>query len=291
MNTRLVSTHGFGVAEASETVYELESLLKGLPQIEIQVSHKFADGLYYREILIPKGSAMTGRVHKFSDMNVVFYGDMDILMEDGTMKRVVGPASFPGKAGVKQFGVANEDTLWATVHRTDLTDLEEIESALFEDEDSMFNFKTGEVTPEALARVDYSRVLKEFEISHEQARMETEFTEDLCWIDLDALGLEVANSQIQGFGLFAKRAFLPGEAICPATVDGKRTQAGRSTNHSPSPNAIPELDSADDIHFVASEHIAEGQEILTDYRRTLALRGRSVNQEVAPCLQQLPLQQ
>jgi len=276
MNTRLVSTCGYGVAEARDIVYALEDRLKQCPQVEVQTTHRFADGLYYREILIPKGSGITGRIHKQADMNVVYYGEMDVLQEDGTMKRVVGPCSFTGKPGLKQVGYAHEDTLWATIHHTHLTDLDQIQAELFEEEDSMFDFKTGEVTPEALARVDYSRVLKEFEISHEQARFETEITDDLCWIDLDALGLEVANSTIQGFGLFARQNFNPGDVLCPATVDGKRTQAGRSTNHSPSPNAVPEMDGKEDIHFVASERIYAGQEILTDYRRTLTLRGRAV---------------
>jgi hypothetical protein len=147
-----VQTSGFGVAEPSpekirEMVYALEASLKGLPQTELPLTHKFADGLYYREILIPKGCWLTGRVHKQADMNIVYYGDIEVLVEDGTFKRVVGPCSFSGRAGLKQFGIASEDTLWATVHHTHLTDLDEIEKELFEDEESTFDFKTGEVLP------------------------------------------------------------------------------------------------------------------------------------------------
>lgn len=148
MITHLVSQSGIGAVErtpeeAREVVYGLEEHLKQFPQREIDVTHKFSDGLYYREILIPEGSAMTGRVHKQNDMNIVFYGTVDILTETGDMKRVVGPCSFTGKAGVKQFGIAVEDTLWATVHHTHLTDLDAIEKELFEDEDPMVDFKTG----------------------------------------------------------------------------------------------------------------------------------------------------
>ena len=150
-----VSISGFGVEEHSPEevralVYALEDRLKQFPQTELPLTHKFADGLYYREILIPKGCALAGRLHRQADMNIVYYGDVEVLTEFGH-KRVIGPCSFPGKAGIKQFGIAHEDTLWATVHHTHLTDLDEIETALFEDEESMFDFKTGQVRQEVLA--------------------------------------------------------------------------------------------------------------------------------------------
>ena len=154
MITHQVETSGFGAVDHSpeeirELVYAIENQIKQFPQIEISVTHKFSDGLYYREILIPKGCRLAGRLHKQSDMNVVYYGDIDILTEFG-FKRVTGQCSFPGKAGIKQVGIAYEDTLWATIHHTHLTDLKEIEAALFEDEDSEFDFITGQVTQEVL---------------------------------------------------------------------------------------------------------------------------------------------
>lgn len=127
--------------------FYLEDKTKGLDQIELSIKHKFAHGLYYREIFIPRGTVMSGRVHKFDDMNVIYFGDMEIISESG-VRRVTGPASFTGRAGVKQWGHAMADTLWATIHATDLTDLAEIEKALFEDEEHRFDFVTGkEVQP------------------------------------------------------------------------------------------------------------------------------------------------
>ena len=149
-----VDESGFGVKEHSPEdvralVYALEGELKRLPQVEISIEHEFAFGLYTRKIFIPAGHALTGRLHKQDDFQIVFSGDISILTENG-MKRFIGPATFTSKAGVKPFAYAHSDTHYATVHHTHLTDLEEIEKELFEDEASMFDFVSGKVLQEAL---------------------------------------------------------------------------------------------------------------------------------------------
>lgn len=288
-----IETACFGVKDRTpeETrgfIYDLENLIKQAPQIEIPVVHKFADGLYYREILIPKGTVMTGRIHKQNDLNIVYYGDMEVLTENG-LRWVIGAESFPGKAGIKQFGIAHEDTLWATVHHTHLTDLDELEKELFEDEESLFDFKTGEVSQAALAREDFKKVLREAGISPEQARAETEITSDLHPMSMAPYGVIIKESNIQGLGAFVTRKVESDGPICYASVDGKRTQAGRYTNHSHDPNAYPLMGENGDIIFMAKRGISIGEEITIDYRETLALRGRFLGlngmQEVVKCRQ------
>jgi hypothetical protein len=155
MITSLVSSSGYGVDEFTqeelrEIVYSGEEWLRDRPQVELPVEHYFADGLYMRKILIPKGVALTGRIHKQNDLQILFYGDIEILTEHG-LKRFTGNASFTSKAGVKPFALAHEDTLWATVHHTHLTDLDEIERELFsQDESPEFDFATGKVIQEVL---------------------------------------------------------------------------------------------------------------------------------------------
>jgi hypothetical protein len=155
MTGEVVSRDGFGANSfspelARELVYEMEDVLRSVPQAIVEVEHVFSDGLYSRTILIPAGHAMTGRKHRHDDLNVIAYGDISVLVEDGTMRRITGPARFTGKAGVKQLGISHADTLWTTVHATTLTDLAAIEAELFEDEKSMFDFASGELRKEEL---------------------------------------------------------------------------------------------------------------------------------------------
>ena len=150
-----VATTGYGVIdldpeEAKNFIMAGETMMKKMPQVDMETEHIISGGLYMRKLLVPKGTALTGRIHKFDDIKIVFYGDISVLTEDGQFKRVVGHATFPGKAGVKPFALAHEDTLWATVHRVHFDNLKDIEAELFEEEDHMFDFETGKVLPEVL---------------------------------------------------------------------------------------------------------------------------------------------
>src|ERR1035437_3971231 len=45
-------------------IYSAERFLATLPQTEVEPKHVFADGIYSRELLIPAGNWITGKVHK-----------------------------------------------------------------------------------------------------------------------------------------------------------------------------------------------------------------------------------
>jgi hypothetical protein len=155
MITHFVSVHGHGVTEhtveaARKCIYTMEKVLLSGEQIELPIQHEFAFGIYLRKIYIPKGIALTGRVHKQDDLQIVFSGDISIATENG-LTRFSGFNTFTSKAGIKPFAFAHEDTWYATAHHTHLTDLSEIEKELFEDEpDVQFDFATGSLKQEAL---------------------------------------------------------------------------------------------------------------------------------------------
>lgn len=112
-----------------ETIQRFEQCLRKLPQLEIATTHHFADGLYGREILIPAGCTLTGKVHKGEHLNFLMQGDITVWTEDG-MKRLQAPAVIVSKPGTKRVGHAHTDTIWVTVHATHETDLERLESEL-----------------------------------------------------------------------------------------------------------------------------------------------------------------
>jgi hypothetical protein len=150
MMTHHMGTIGYGAIEETsdllrKVVYTAEEAILGREQVLVPVVHKFAHGIYIREIFLKKGYALTGRIHKQDDYQIVYFGDISILTENG-LKRFTGPNGFTSKAGVKPYAFAHEDTLFSTAHHTHLTDLEEIERELFEDEPQrLLDFKTGEL--------------------------------------------------------------------------------------------------------------------------------------------------
>lgn len=102
-------------------IYRMEDYLLTLPQVEIPVKHYVNNGIYYREITIPKGVFMTGSMYEGAHIHFVIRGDMTVMTEDG-LKRVTGAQTFVSPPGVKRAGFAHEETVWAGVIRTDETD-------------------------------------------------------------------------------------------------------------------------------------------------------------------------
>jgi quercetin dioxygenase-like cupin family protein len=107
----------------------LDAVLAQLPQTEMPVTHRFSRGVYARELFIPKGTVLTGRIHKYSQINILLRGDISVLTEDG-IKRIQAPFVIESPAGAKRAGYAHEDTVWMTVCGTATTDADVLEDEL-----------------------------------------------------------------------------------------------------------------------------------------------------------------
>ena len=119
-----------------KNILNLESEMRKLPGALIgdspeylavcPLKHTFADGMYIREIFMPKGILFVTKIHKFTHPYFLLQGDCSILTEDG-IKRIKGPFSGITPAGTKRVIYTHEDTKWITVHATKETDLVKIE--------------------------------------------------------------------------------------------------------------------------------------------------------------------
>jgi quercetin dioxygenase-like cupin family protein len=122
-----------------EKLARLEAVLFAGQVVDLPVKHHFSRGVYARELFIPKGTVLVGKIHKYSQINIVNRGDISVLTEDG-IKRVKAGDTIVSKPGIKRAGYAHEDTIWTTIHGTHETDLEKLESELiaasFEDYDT-----------------------------------------------------------------------------------------------------------------------------------------------------------
>ena len=100
--------------------------MKKMPQVEIPVKHYFSHGVYAREIIIPKGTIVLGKIHKYSQLNICSKGDHSVLTENGVI-RIQAPFTIVSPPGTQRIGYAHEETVWTTIHGTELTDVDEIE--------------------------------------------------------------------------------------------------------------------------------------------------------------------
>ena len=93
------------------------------------LKHSFSDGLYVREIFIPAGYFVIGKIHKHDHPNFLMSGTVNVITEFESMT-LSGPLSLISKAGTKRALYAVTDLVWVTVHLNptntqDLKDLEE----------------------------------------------------------------------------------------------------------------------------------------------------------------------
>ena len=109
-----------------DQIIQLEETLKTLPQIVMETKHHFSPGIYTRELFIPKGTVLTGKIHRYEVMNVLVSGTIKVTTDDG-IETLTGPMIFNSRAGTKKAAVSMTDVIWLNIHPTELTDLEEIE--------------------------------------------------------------------------------------------------------------------------------------------------------------------
>lgn len=242
-----------------------EAHMAQMPQIDIPVQHRFApqQSLYAREIVIPKDTLMTGRVHKHQHVSVMIRGDMTVLTDKG-MERISGYHCWVCEPGTKRVGYAHEETVWLTVHHTEHTEPEGIEDVLCEP----MHVKPAD---SQLARKDFAEVLVEYRINEELMNQQVRNTADLGPFPPGDWPVEVKPSCVDGVGLFATAPIKAGAQIAPARIGNFRTPAGRFTNHSPNANAHMARQKYAGIYLMATRDIAAGEEIFIDYRAALAV--------------------
>lgn len=88
--------------------------------------HRFADNVYAREILLPSGTIVIGKIHRYGHLNIISKGHVSVLTEDG-VEELHGPMTFISKPGTKRVVYAHEDTVWTTIHGTRHTDPDRVE--------------------------------------------------------------------------------------------------------------------------------------------------------------------
>jgi hypothetical protein len=104
----------------------IQDELAKLPQIDPPLKHHFAEGSYAREMLIPAGSMIIGKIHRHAHVNVISKGRIYVATEFGT-QILEAPVTFVSQPGTKRAVYAITDTVWTTIHVTDETDLAKVE--------------------------------------------------------------------------------------------------------------------------------------------------------------------
>lgn len=269
-----------------EKVDSLQSFMLDLPQVKCEVIHRFAPGLYIREVTVPAGTMAVGHWQRTEHLNILLKGRVTVLNDDGSTTDLVAPMIFVGKPG-RKCGYIHEDMVWQNIYATTETDVEKLEE-MFLDKHKAWDQHLESVQAKLLPPVnehnDYLDMLAEFGVTEEFARAESERDDNMIDLPYGSYKIKVGASNIEGKGLMATADIQPGEIIVPARIGNMRTIAGRYTNHSPMPNAKPVRNGHTGIDLVALREISgclgghDGEEITIDYRESLRL-AMQINQE------------
>ena len=112
----------------------LEDAMREMPnQIDvntIEVKHYTTNsGLYAREMIIPAGVKISGKIKKHEHISVLSAGFVTEVTNAG-IQHIRAPYTMVSQPGTKRVVIAHETTVWTTVHATDTTDIDKLEDEL-----------------------------------------------------------------------------------------------------------------------------------------------------------------
>jgi len=81
------------------------------------MDEEYGCGTYARQIFVPKGTLIIGKIHRHQHLNFIMKGKVSVSTEFG-VKYLEAPCVFVSEKGLKRAVVAEEDTIWVTVHLT-----------------------------------------------------------------------------------------------------------------------------------------------------------------------------
>ena len=114
-----------------EQIDRLQAEMVAMPQAELTTEHFFSPGMYMRKVFRPAGTLIVGKVHKEPHFFLCAMGEIVAWTEKGMVTLYAGDV-IESKPGTKRVTMAVTDSIGITIHRTDKTDLDEIEVELLE---------------------------------------------------------------------------------------------------------------------------------------------------------------
>jgi hypothetical protein len=109
-------------SERREGILNFEKVLSEDPDAtfvdskHIELTHRFSDKMYVREIFIEKDTMLTGKIHLHDHPNFLMSGQVLVVTEDGGKEFLEGPLAMISPAGTKRALYAITDVTWVTVH-------------------------------------------------------------------------------------------------------------------------------------------------------------------------------
>jgi len=112
-------------------ISDLHKQMVGTFEIDLGTVHNFSDGLYAKQMFVPKGYMVGQHAHAFSHLSILAKGKV-IVRTDNETTTYTAPACLEIKKGIQHAIEALEDTVWFCIHATDETNINKIDKVLIE---------------------------------------------------------------------------------------------------------------------------------------------------------------
>jgi hypothetical protein len=111
--------------ENDDRIDELEkAIVDNLDLIDCPLVHRFTDGMYIREIFMPKDSIVTSKIHNTNHPYTISKGKAMVTIDNGEWVELEAPYTGITKAGTRRVLYVLEDCIWTTYHPIERMKLE-----------------------------------------------------------------------------------------------------------------------------------------------------------------------
>jgi quercetin dioxygenase-like cupin family protein len=107
---------------------------EGRFDVDPNIAHYFSDGLYAKQMTIPKGFMACQHKHHFSHLSILAKGHV-IVRTDDYNQEYIAPACIEIKAEIYHQIEALEDAVWFCIHATEETDPDKADEVLISRKD------------------------------------------------------------------------------------------------------------------------------------------------------------
>ena len=122
-------------------LHNLQMSLASMPQLQAEAKHRFCGNVYLRELEIPEGSLVLGKIHKHEHFVILAEGACRINTDQG-MQDIIAPHIWISKAGDKRALYTYEHCTFLTVHENPSgnEDIESLEDSIVEQDLEGFKY-------------------------------------------------------------------------------------------------------------------------------------------------------
>lgn len=228
--------------------------------------HWFANGAYVREMMLPAGTIVVGRIHKHETINILLEGEITVIDESGARSDFKAPHMFIAPAGNQKAAITRTPIRWLNSWACETTDPDEALDLLTCETMEEYNSYMKALEDEKSLKLIADRV------GLNSSQMESLVnTDDLVPMSDSYSHIYIKESKVHGLGLFSNNEYKKGDKICPMRIEDNRTIAGRYSNHSTLPNAIAAFIDGKPF-LVAGLDIGPDEEITCNYNQVLDIR-------------------